>query len=197
MENSISKEEARAFGKSQRRSLMSTGLVNSSSEAVCELLYTHLNLSGVKVVHAFLPMLNQAEPNLFSLLQRWQNEFPDLKIVVPVSDFRTKTFDQYVLDTSSMPLYSVKGIPEPEKTEMIEANRTDIALIPLLAADKWGNRVGYGAGFYDRFLANCRADCNKIGVALYPFLDQEIEHNEFDIKLDFYVSGEGMFSCIN
>lgn len=61
------------------------------------------------------------------------------------------------------------GILEPkDDTLKIDETLIDVAYLPGLAFDKIGGRVGYGGGFYDRFLRKSRKDCKKIGLA-YSF----------------------------
>jgi 5-formyltetrahydrofolate cyclo-ligase len=64
------------------------------------------------------------------------------------------------------------GIPEPVPTSTAEVwpAQLDAVLVPLLACDQRGHRVGYGGGFYDRFLAQCRPGAKFIGLSL---LDDE------------------------
>lgn len=63
-----------------------------------------------------------------------------------------------------------------------------MVLIPLLAFDKKGYRVGYGKGFYDRFLADCRPDVVKVGLSVFEPIDEIADLNEFDIKMDFCIT---------
>ena len=58
------------------------------------------------------------------------------------------------------------GIPEPIGGVTVDEKDIDIVFIPLLAFDELGNRVGYGKGYYDRFLSKCRKDVLKIGLSL-------------------------------
>jgi 5-formyltetrahydrofolate cyclo-ligase len=76
------------------------------------------------------------------------------------------------------------GIPEPEGGQIIEPVKFDILLLPLVTFDLKGNRVGYGRGFYDRYLMNCRPDCLKIGISLFDpvALIEDVERH--DIPLD-------------
>lgn len=187
MEGTVSKQEARAWGKSQRAALSKEAIEGWRNMQVQVLFHT-LDMSKVNVCHVFLPMLNQAEPDLWPLLKLWVDKYPNLIFAAPISDFKTKSFAQYQLDTAEFPPYSVKGIPEPSSTVEISPGLTDIAFIPLLAADVYGSRVGYGAGFYDRFLAQCAPECIKIGVALYGAIEGVIAHEQHDIKLDYYAS---------
>ena len=50
------------------------------------------------------------------------------------------------------------GVPEPVSGIEIPPSQIDVVFVPLLAFDELGNRVGYGKGYYDRFLTTCRGD---------------------------------------
>ena len=79
------------------------------------------------------------------------------------------------------------GIPEPVGGSVVKPTDFDIILIPLLAFDKNGQRVGYGKGFYDRYLAECRPDCLKIGISLFDPVDFIEEVESHDIPLDIAI----------
>lgn len=79
-------------------------------------------------------------------------------------------------------------IHEPSHNETIASNEIDLVIVPLLAFDERGYRVGYGRGFYDRFLAQCRPDAQKIGLSYFPPVERIDDVNEFDIKLDSCVT---------
>jgi len=79
------------------------------------------------------------------------------------------------------------GIPEPMGGVAVEPTKFDIILIPLLAFDKKGHRVGYGKGFYDRYLALCRPDCLKIGISLFEPVELIEDIESHDIPLDLAV----------
>ncbi|WP_431293282.1 5-formyltetrahydrofolate cyclo-ligase [Pedobacter sp. P26] len=74
---------------------------------------------------------------------------------------------------------------EPQKGNLHEGE-IDMVVIPLLAFDKQGYRVGYGKGFYDRFLRDINAQ--KIGLSLHPAIEKIDDVNEYDIKLDFCIT---------
>ncbi len=79
------------------------------------------------------------------------------------------------------------GIPEPVGGSILEPTELDIVLIPLLAFDVNGNRVGYGKGFYDRYLLNCRPDCLKIGISLFDPVERIEDVESHDIPLDMAI----------
>lgn len=76
------------------------------------------------------------------------------------------------------------------------ASKIEVVFIPLLAYDKNGNRIGYGKGFYDRFLDKCSTETIKIGLS---FFDQEqhiIDVSENDVKLNYCVTPKKIY-CYN
>ncbi len=88
---------------------------------------------------------------------------------------------------STMFANSAWGIPEPLGGTVVKPTDFDIVLIPLLAFDKYGHRVGYGKGFYDRYLLHCRPDCLKIGISLFDPVDLIEEVESHDIPLDIAI----------
>jgi 5-formyltetrahydrofolate cyclo-ligase len=87
------------------------------------------------------------------------------------------------------------GIPEPAGNGIeINPMQLDVVVVPLLGCDLNGNRLGYGGGFYDRFLAQCKPDCLKIGLDFYPPLDTKLPSESTDVRLDMLVWPEGVRS---
>jgi len=80
------------------------------------------------------------------------------------------------------------GIPEPTYGDEVEAVFFDFVFVPLLAFDDKGYRVGYGKGFYDRFLARCKPDCVFIGLSFFEAVESIEDLNEFDARLHYCVT---------
>jgi 5-formyltetrahydrofolate cyclo-ligase len=70
----------------------------------------------------------------------------------------------------------------------------DLVLVPLLTFDKRGHRVGYGKGYYDKFLARCNPYVIKIGLNFYDPVDEISDINAFDIPLDFCVTHHEIYA---
>jgi 5-formyltetrahydrofolate cyclo-ligase len=66
-------------------------------------------------------------------------------------------------------------------------------VVPLLSFDKRGHRVGYGKGFYDRFLSECSRDCIKIGLSFFAPVEVIDDVNRHDVTLDLFVMPSGSF----
>jgi len=153
--------------------LLNKGLLNQ---------FIALDFNSVKTLHIFLPMEEKKEPDTFLLIEWLAENHPEIKIIVPKADFETAlmTNHEYLgVDDLQKNIYNIL---EPQKG-IVHAGDVDVVLVPLLAFDKRGYRVGYGKGFYDRFLKNM--DAKKIGLSLLPAIDEIDDVNEHDIRLDF------------
>ncbi|WP_412466799.1 5-formyltetrahydrofolate cyclo-ligase [Pedobacter sp. KLB.chiD] len=144
-----------------------------------------LDFNGIKTIHIFLPIKEKKEPDTFLLIEWLNQTLPDIKIVVPKADFETAlmTHHEYIGEEDLKK--NLYNILEPQKGNLHEGE-IDLVIIPLLAFDKQGYRVGYGKGFYDRFLNGLNAQ--KIGLSLYPAIEKIDDVHEQDIKLDFCIT---------
>jgi 5-formyltetrahydrofolate cyclo-ligase len=95
--------------------------------------------------------------------------------------------ESYVFETDTQIIENTWGIPEPYNAVKFD-DAIDIILIPLLCFDNSGFRVGYGKGFYDRFLLNCNQNIIKIGLSLFEPIDKIDDVDKFDVKMDFCVN---------
>lgn len=136
-----------------------------------------------------MPIRKHNEVDTFSILNYFKHEVPALEIVIPRTNFEKLELVNVLYDHE----YTILGrnkydIPEPIHGKIISADQIDLVFIPLLAYDKKGNRVGYGKGFYDRFLASCRSDVKKVGLSFFEPVDEISDLNAFDIRLDACIS---------
>ncbi len=145
--------------------------------------------TAVDLVHVFLPIRKHNEVDTFSILNYFKLEHPNLKIVVPRTDFSKFSIKNISYDHELTILGRNKyDIPEPIHGRVIPHEMIDVVFIPLLAFDLKGNRVGYGKGFYDRFLSACRPDVKKIGLSVFDPIEEISDVNEFDIPLDMCIT---------
>src|SRR5690606_32292410 len=80
------------------------------------------------------------------------------------------------------------NIPEPQNGFSVADNQIDVVFVPLLAYDVFGNRVGYGKGFYDLFLSKCKPDVVKIGLSFFDH--EKLIEDVFteDVLLDYCIT---------
>jgi len=79
-------------------------------------------------------------------------------------------------------------ILEPVSEEIFPLDEIDVVIVPGLAFTPKGERIGYGKGYYDRFLSKC--DAVKIGLSFEEFIVDKIPTDKYDINVDFIISDE-------
>ncbi|ADY53419.1 5-formyltetrahydrofolate cyclo-ligase [Pseudopedobacter saltans DSM 12145] len=153
-----------------------------------------IDWSRYHFVHIFLPIRERKEIDTFEIISFFKENCPHLKLVIPRTDFVKKTMENIIFDYELTILQKNKfHIPEPVFGEVLPVEKIDAVFIPLLTFDLKGNRIGYGGGFYDRFLANCQTDTFKIGLSLFPPTKESFENESFDIKMDACITPERTF----
>jgi len=156
------------------------------SKLLCETFFKAIDVSSVHVFHSFLPITKNREPNTWLIIKQVQLTYPDVKISIPKINHEGN-MESYYLDESKLELNSW-GIPEPVEGTITDPSSIDMILVPLLAFDKQGHRVGYGKGYYDRFLKDCRKDARKIGLSFFPPEEKIIDTFFEDFLLDMAIT---------
>ena len=144
-----------------------------------------------KFVHVFLPIFDKKEINTWLTVDRLMSIG---KVVVSRSNFEGLTMEHVLLENDVPIETSSWGIPEPVGGESIDASKLDYIIVPLLAFDKRGYRVGYGKGFYDSFFTNISDSAIKIGVSFFGVEDIIEDVNELDIKLDYCLTPNNLYT---
>jgi 5-formyltetrahydrofolate cyclo-ligase len=141
--------------------------------------------------HIFLSITEKGEINTDYLLHILQGK--DKNIIVPKTDFENQTLSHFLLTDNTVIKKNKWGIPEPEDGIPFPENKIDVVFVPLLAFDKKGHRVGYGKGFYDRFLSLCKPDVIKIGLSFFDVEDVEINAEETDVSLNYCITPKALY----
>lgn len=139
-----------------------------SNRDICERFFSFVDLSPIKVVHSFLPMTANKEFDTWLVIERAQKEFPHIRFSIPRINRKTDLLENFYYEGPQQLKANKWGILQPEQGELTAHEKIDVVIVPLLAFDPSGHRVGYGKGYYDRFLSTCRKDCQKIGVSFFP-----------------------------
>ena len=141
--------------------------------------------------HIFLPIERFREIDTQYILSILGGK--DKNAIVSKSDFEKGTMSHYLLQDSTQISISQQGIPEPRSGIKISPESIDVVFVPLLAYDREGNRIGYGKGFYDRFLAECTPEVIKIGLSYFDPIDGKIASSSTDVKLDYCVTPKNSY----
>ena len=169
----------------EKRKKLSVEKIEKLSIDICNQIFEHFNLNG-STLSLYLPIKSKNEVNTFHI---WEKAARLESIIsVPKSNFETHELTHIQLISKDQLIINQYGIPEPIYGNEIKINKLKFIFIPLIAIDHKGNRVGYGKGFYDRFLSKCNNDCLFIGLNLFENIDEIDDINNYDIALDYCVT---------
>ena len=151
--------------------------IDAASARLAELFYATEYYRNARTIYGYLPY-NQEVRTVPILRQALKD---GKRVAVPKVYGDEMRF--IYLDNLDLVEDGYAGIPEPVEDEPVAHDATALVLMPGLAFDCQGHRIGYGGGFYDRFLAQ---EPNHPTVALcygFQMLDS-LETEEFDVPVD-------------
>ena len=183
-----SKQALRDEAKQKRRAIPEDEIAKKSARICAYLLEV---IDGCDPVMAYVskPPEVDTHPFIRDLLREGR------RVVVPIIEKETRTLRLSYLRDTTLLVKSTFHVPEPIGNE-IPAQASDIqtVIIPLLAFDRRGNRLGYGAGYYDRFLAQ-NPGVKKIGVAFSCQETDSVPGDENDVRIDIVVTEDEVIHC--
>lgn len=149
-------------------------------------IYNRFFASGsidlVHTLHIFLSMERTREPDTWQIIDRIRREFSGIRLVVP--RINGDQLEHLYFEGLHQLKQSDFGILEPGQGIPANVSKLDFVLVPLAAFDVKGNRVGYGKGYYDRFLKGCRPDCIKAGLSFFDPVEELTDIEEHDVPLN-------------
>jgi len=160
---------------------------------LCEHFFSSIDVSFLKVIHTFLPIRKKKEPDTWLIIDRIRREFPHIRLSLPKLNLEGEMENIYFEGIHQLEK-SKWGIEEPKQGVPTPSEKIDLVLVPLLCFDKAGNRVGYGKGYYDTFLASFKPSCQKIGLSFFNTTEVIDDLYEKDIPLDSVLTPEGLLT---
>lgn len=188
----MTKTELRKKYKNLRQSLSDDQIEDYSINIANRLL--KLDIWDYSFYHIFLTMAKQNEVNTDYILNILAGK--DKHAVISKSNFEDSSMSHFLLSDNTSLSVNSYGIPEPNNGIPITSEMIDVVLVPLLAYDNQGNRIGYGKGFYDRFLGECRKEVLKIGLSFFEPEQDIFETDPKDIPLDACVTPKNTYHFI-
>ena len=180
----MNKRELRRLFLEKRKSLSDDEARAVSRQLAGRFVHT-FNPQPGQCLHVYLPLLRQREIDTFLLVEQVRAFYPHVRIVAPRADVATLGMESYPFDETTELALTQWGIPEPAGGEPVAPEAIDWMVVPLLACDGRGYRVGYGKGFYDRYLARCRPDVRKVGLAYFDPVPEITDIGPHDVRLDY------------
>ena len=186
------KSEIRTLFK-LKRSETSELVLNEKSNLISKKVINYFDFKGKKI-SIFLPIAKFKEVNTYLLIEELKKIASTL-IAIPKSNFNDFSIKHYLLSEDVVIIENSLGIPEPTNyLKEVKNNEFDIVFVPLISFNAEGYRVGYGKGFYDRFLRECSESCLFIGLSIFDDPNEIDDVNEFDIPLHYCFTPNRIFN---
>lgn len=185
----MSKKELRVKYKTLRGRISEENLEKMSLEIANNLLA--LPIWEKTYFHIFLPIAEQKEVNTEFILHLLSGK--DKEIIISKSDFETRNMTHFLLTDNTKIKKNEYNIPEPINGLEVPVSAIEVVFVPLLAFDEIGHRAGYGKGFYDKFLTECKPETIKIGLSFFEAEPIIEDVSEKDIKLNYCVTPDKVY----
>lgn len=184
----MEKAELRTIYRKKRLAL-SPEQVQIGSEAIAKLFFEHFSPLPTERVHVFLPIEKWNEVNTNCIL----NPLKEKGIPVAVPKVEGRSLVHIALEKETVLAPTSLGILEPLYGQLLNEESLDYILVPLLVFDQKGYRIGYGGGYYDRFLARCKKSAKRIGLSLLPPFEGDLPIDPWDVPLDCVITPERLW----
>lgn len=189
MPNKLGKSQLRNKYKLLRKKL-SPAIIETNSIKIANLALK-LPVWKYTYYHIYLPIEKYKEVDTSYLISILQGK--DKEVVVPRSDFSNNNLLNILMTDNTRFKISDYGISEPENGILIPTENLEVIFVPLLAFDVKGQRIGYGKGFYDRFLGECKPNTLKIGLSFFEPEQEITQISNHDIPLNYCITPEKIY----
>jgi len=188
----MTKNELRRIYREKRLGL--TAAERNKLEDLMLIQFQQLNIDipALIMTYAAMEKYHEFDPQLITDYCYFKN--PAQTLFYPVVDTEEDNMYCVVVNDETVFTTNKFGVDEPVDGLVMFPEEIDLVIVPLLAFDVKGNRVGYGKGYYDKFLKECREDVVKVGVSFFDAVPNIKDINGFDVKLDHCITPERIYS---
>jgi len=157
--------------------------VDHLSQRVCKQL-DKLSIWRLKHYHIFISISKYNELDTSSIINKLKSE----KKIIIVPKISNNELVHIAINDQTEFSINEYGIKEPNNGNHFIIENLDLIFIPLLAYDLEGHRVGYGKGYYDRFLKLTNKSSLKIGLSFFDPINKIQDIDDNDVKLDYCIT---------
>lgn len=150
------------------------------SKAIVQRLKQQPEFKRAETIHCYVSLNQRNEVNTRPLIKDLVRS--DKKMVVPITHFNSGELTHVYLQHYSDLQQNKWGVMEPSGGKNADQADLDLIVVPMVGGDLQKNRIGYGKGFYDRFLSQVSAP--TIGLLFESCLLEEVPVETFDVPLD-------------
>jgi 5-formyltetrahydrofolate cyclo-ligase len=182
----MTKDQLRAKYKSKRVSISEKEKLKLDDLLLIQ--FQSFDFSEIRNLFTYWPIENQAEPNVELMARYLRFILPEIQVAYPLTNSANCSMQAILTNEDTVFKTNNWGITEPIGNIIIPNVRLELIFIPLLAFDQNGYRVGYGKGYYDRYLVDCKPEAIKMGFSYFEPVDHITDTNQFDVPLNYCIT---------
>ena len=175
----------------ERRKALSEERYRQLSAQIVNSLRTQPEFREATSVHCYISMNDRQEVDTHELVRNMLSMGKG--VVVPVTNFSEGTLRHFRLHSFGDLEPNKWGVLEPNEGEEVSPDELEVVIVPMVGGDEQCNRIGYGKGFYDRFLE--KVSCPKIGLTFDRNVIEEIPVEHFDVPMDKIITDRRVIQC--
>ena len=192
----MQKEEARRIYKEKRNELSKAERSRADDLMLIQFQKIDSIAIGLPDTHYLLsywPIEENNEPNVHLFNDYLEFRSPAIKFLYPKSDFEKHGIEAIEVNADTAFQKNAWNIHEPMDGIITDPGMIDMVFVPLLIFDKQGYRLGYGKGFYDKYLQLCKPGCLKVGFSYFEPIDEIEGTHQFDVPLNLCITPNNVY----
>jgi 5-formyltetrahydrofolate cyclo-ligase len=150
--------------------------------------FKKLALTPVRYLLSYYPILSRREFDVSVCEDLLKAQNPVMRVAWPKIHVDSLDMEAGVVEKDGLFIKNRFNILEPIGGAVISPQQLDVIFVPLLAFDTRGYRVGYGKGYYDKYLARCRTNTLKIGFSFFEAVEYIEDIDVFDVPLNYCIT---------
>ena len=176
-----------------RRQAMDAGRYHQQSQQIQARFFQHFNLAHYPYIHTYLACAERREVDTWGIVHVILSQYPQVVLAVPKLLGGPGQMESCPIDQATTFQSHAWGMQEPTGGRRVPAADFLLVILPVIAFDKHGYRVGYGQGYYDRFLQQCRPDVTKVGLCFAGPVSTVTDLHMHDVPMDYCVTPSQVF----
>ena len=190
----MKKKDSRNVFKEKRLQLLPSEIEKLDDLLLIQFQKLIIDIPSLIMTYSPVKKINEFDPQLITDYCYFKNPAQQLFYPVVVENKCDNEMIAVIVDDNTLFETNKYGIDEPIDGIDMFSTEIDLVIVPLLCFDTKGYRVGYGKGYYDRFLKTCRKDCIKIGFSYFEPIDKIEDVDKYDVKLNYCITPDKIFT---
>ncbi len=185
------KSDIRNFFRIKRKNISPQQYIQANGKILILFKYFFKKYAEIHCIHTYITALQYKEVDTWPIIYWLQQEKKN--IAVPKIACQ-HTLNHYYYYKDTLLVKNKWNILEPLSSNKVSIKKIDLVILPLLAYDSQGYRVGYGKGYYDRFLKKCSLNTLKVGLSFFSPVSYISDRHVHDVAMNFCITPEKIYT---